>query len=148
LNFSWSSISADERNLSDITERFNQSMDLGSRFFKVIYNKFGHDIRMSEILNACNKKGIAKAIEPNWDEINEIIAKEFGALRAINKLKFSDDRAAFDSILSTSMYIQGYKVGFNEAVKILKTQNFCEVSEVEADKLLLQKKQSNKKKEK
>lgn len=143
----WGSATAGNKDLVETTDRFNQSMELSGRFFKVIYDKFGRGMRISAIFDACDKKGLSKAFEPNIDEMREVIVGEFVSLKATTKLKFSDDRALFDSLLSTLMYIQGYKVGIKEAVRIFKTQNVCEVFEMKADELLLEKKQLNKKEE-
>lgn len=142
-----SSVSAENKNLDEITERFNQSVDLRGSIFLAIYDKFGQNLRMSAIFDACNKKALSKAFEPNYDEIKEAIAEKFAVLRLTGKLKFSDDRALFDSLLSTSMYIQGYTAGIKEAAKIFANKNICEAFEANSDKLLLQMKQSNKEKQ-
>jgi hypothetical protein len=140
--FLCSSAGADNKDLPAITERFNQSNELAGTLFFDIYKEFGSEIRLFSVLEACDKKELARAFTPNFDTITLFMAKKFG--ETSGNLKFSDSRAAFDAILSAQTYLQGYIVGYKEAAKTFTSPGLCKAAEVMAGERLLQRNQSNK----
>jgi hypothetical protein len=121
--------SAEDRNNADedeVTLRFNEKKEIAVKLFDKLHEKFGDQLRISCIMHFCDKKGFSNLVLPEVFEIRKFLAMEFGK---IEDIKFKDDRALFDAIVTAEIAMWGYRVGYIECLNSHKgffPDKYCE----------------------
>jgi hypothetical protein len=128
-------------------DQYQATRNLAVKLFIAAYTSFGNRLRAFAVLQACNKTGVAKAIDVLPEEGVTLMLAE------IKRLRLNDSKSAtilntltttetINLISSVNDQLIAYKLGYKEAVGVLQDRNpaICEAGMQSADKLLKERK--------
>jgi len=123
----------------EVNRRSLEAQENVTKIIVKLYVKYHARWRFSAIMKACGNENMGKMIDVRNDELDAMIVEEFKQLKGI---QYYDPRALLETVNGVKEYIDGYKYGYYESLKLVKhhlPSSYCTMMADEVDRMIQQK---------